>query len=131
MLSIKLSRVGKKKSPSYRMLVLEKSKDPWGDFLENVGTYNPKTQPKEINLNAERIKYWISVGAQPTDTVFNLLVSQGIIDGKKRKASKISKKRATRIKAEEEEQKKKEAKAAEPKIEEKKEEPAAEKPIAA
>ena len=59
MLAIKLARFGKKKQPTYRVIVLEKSKDPWGDYLENLGTYNPKAQPKVIQLNAERIKYWM------------------------------------------------------------------------
>ncbi len=101
MLAIKLSRVGKKKQPSYRVLVLEKAKDPWGDYLENVGTYNPKAQPKVIRLNAERIKYWLSKGAQPTPTVWNLLVSQGIIEAKKLPVSRISKRHAERLAAEE------------------------------
>lgn len=97
MLAIKLSRVGKKKQPSYRLVVLEKSKDPWGDYLENLGTYNAKAQPKVVNLNAERIKYWISKGAQPTPSVLNLLISQKIIEGKKVGVSRISKKRAKKI----------------------------------
>lgn len=100
MLAIKLSRVGKKKQPSYRVLVLPKTKDPWGDYLENVGIYNPKAKPKMIQLNAERIKYWISKGAQPTPTVHNLLVSQGIIEGKKLPVSRISKRHAERLAAE-------------------------------
>ncbi|MDF1549736.1 MAG: 30S ribosomal protein S16 [Bacteroidales bacterium] len=72
MLAIKLSRFGKKKQPTYRIVVLEKNKDPWGDYLENLGHYNPRS--KEITLNAERIKYWISQGAQPSDTIHNILV---------------------------------------------------------
>ncbi|MBI4133632.1 30S ribosomal protein S16 [Candidatus Uhrbacteria bacterium] len=99
MLAIKLSRVGKKKQPSYRLLVLEKTKDPWGDYLENVGIYNPKTRPKVIQFNAERIKYWLSKGAQPTPTVHNLLISQGIIEGKKLSVTRISKRHAERLAA--------------------------------
>lgn len=87
MLKICLSRVGKKKQPSYRVIVLEKNKDPWGDYLELLGNYNPRTTPSTIKLNAERIKYWISKGAQPTATVHNLLVDQKVIEGDKVVAS--------------------------------------------
>ena len=100
MLAIKLSRFGKKKQPTYRVIVLEKTKDPWGDYLENLGTYNPKAQPKVIQLNAERIKYWLSKGAQPTPTVWNLLVSNNIIQAKKKAVSRMSKERAAKIAAE-------------------------------
>lgn len=87
MLAIKLSRVGKKKQPSFRLIVVEKSKDPWGTSVENVGFYNPRTEPREVRLEAERIKYWISKGAQPTATVWNMLIDAGIVKGEKRKAN--------------------------------------------
>ena len=83
MLSIRLSRVGKKKQPTYRVLVLPKTKDPWGDYIENLGFYNPRT--KEINLKVDRIKYWISCGAEATNTVWNLLVKNKVIDAPKKK----------------------------------------------
>ncbi|PIR66518.1 MAG: 30S ribosomal protein S16 [Parcubacteria group bacterium CG10_big_fil_rev_8_21_14_0_10_36_14] len=95
MLAIKLSRFGKKKQPTYRIIVLEKTKDPWGDYLEMLGHYNPRS--KETKLNTERIKHWISVGAKPTDTVHNLLVANGILEDKKKTVTKISKKRAGKI----------------------------------
>jgi small subunit ribosomal protein S16 len=91
MLRIKLSRVGKRKQPSYRILVTERQRDPWGKFIENVGTYNPLTNPATIKLNEERIKHWLSVGAQPTDTVHNMLVSAGIVNDKKRNVSALGK----------------------------------------
>lgn len=93
MLSIRLSRVGKKKRPAYRIIVCPKHKDPWGDYLENLGFYNPIAQPKEISLKVERIKYWLSQGAQATPTVHNLLVNQGIIKDKKKKASRFKPKK--------------------------------------
>jgi len=93
MLAIKLSRIGKKKQPSYRLIVVEKHKDPKGDYLEKVGFYNPRTEPNTIKLDAERIKHWISKGAQPTDTVHNLLIDAKIIEGEKTRATSISKKR--------------------------------------
>lgn len=95
MLSIRLSRVGKKKQPVYRLIVLDSRKDPWGDFIENLGTYNPRRNPSEINLNADRIKYWISVGAQPSTTVHNFLIDEKIIEGKKIKATSPKKKELT------------------------------------
>lgn len=87
MLAIKLSRVGKKKQPSFRLVVVEKTKDPWGTTVENVGFYNPRTEPRTVNLEAERIKYWLSKGAQPTATVWNLLVDAKVVAGEKRKAN--------------------------------------------
>jgi len=88
MLSIRLSRVGSKKRPIYRVVVQEKSKDPWAKSVEIVGSYNPRTKPKTIKFNEERVKYWLSCGAQCTNVVHNLLVDQKIVDGQKRKATK-------------------------------------------
>ena len=95
MLQIKLSRIGKKKKPTYRIIILEKSKDPYGKSLEILGSYNPHT--KETVLKEDRIKYWISKGAGATDTVHNLLVLKGVIKGEKIKGYKISKKRKEKI----------------------------------
>ncbi|MCR4279813.1 MAG: 30S ribosomal protein S16 [Candidatus Komeilibacteria bacterium] len=95
MLSIKLSRTGKKKQPYYRIIVLEKHKDPWGDYLENLGNYNPRS--KELVINQERLKYWVSVGAQMSNTVNNLMIKQGLVEGKPKKAVRISDKRRTKL----------------------------------
>ena len=95
MLAIRLSRKGKKKQPTYRLIVNEKAKDPWGNYLENLGTYNPKT--KELNLKADRIKYWLSKGAQPSNTVWNILVDKGIVEGKKKTVTKLSAKRKAKL----------------------------------
>ena len=86
MLSIRLSRVGKTKEPSYRLIVLDKRKDPWGDNMENLGTVNRRGKEKSYKLNADRIKYWLSKGAQPSNPVWNMLVDQKIVVGKKKKA---------------------------------------------
>ncbi len=68
--------------PSYRIIVVEHTEGPkTGNIVEKVGTYNPRS--KERVLDAERIKYWMSVGAQPSDTVHNMLISLGIMKGKK------------------------------------------------
>lgn len=98
MLAIKLSRKGKTKEPTFRLIVCEKTKDPWGTYLENVGFYNPRT--KELKLDADRIKYWMAKGAQPSATIWNMLVTKGLVEGKKKKITKISKKRQAKIKKE-------------------------------
>ena len=67
-----MSRVGKKKYPTYRIVIQEKSRDPWARALEFLGNYNPHT--KELNVKKERIEYWMSKGAQLTATVNNLLI---------------------------------------------------------
>ncbi len=83
MLTIRLTRVGKKKDSSFRVVVVDsKRKVQAGNYLEMVGSYDPRVDT--VSLNAERIKHWISNGAQPSDTVHNLLVSQKVIDAKKR-----------------------------------------------
>ncbi len=92
MLSIRLSRIGKKHSPIYRLIVLDKRKDPWGDFLENLGTYNPMVKPKEVKFKEDRIKYWLGVGAKASPTVWNLLVDQKMVTGAKLKRSAGKKK---------------------------------------
>ncbi len=73
MLSIGLMRMGAKGKPFYRIVVKEKRSKRDGRYLENVGTYNPMTNPAAIKLNHERIQYWMSVGAQPTETVHSLI----------------------------------------------------------
>lgn len=91
MLMIRLARKGKPKQPTYRLIVSEKTKDTHGTFLEELGNYNPRTNPKTINLKVERIQYWLAKGAQSSPTIHNLLVDQKVIDAKKVKASKKGK----------------------------------------
>lgn len=98
---IRLSRVGKKKQPSYRLIVSEKTKDPWGDALEFLGFYNPRTEPATVNLKKERIQHWLSKGAQTSATVHNLLVNEKILTGPKVKASKIKKSKKEALAAKE------------------------------
>jgi small subunit ribosomal protein S16 len=66
-------RTGAKKRPSYRIVVKEKQSKRDGAFLENLGTYNPTREPAEITLKTERVRYWIEQGAQPTDTVRQII----------------------------------------------------------
>ncbi len=78
MLSIRLARVGKKKLPSYRIVVIDKRRPRNGRFVEIVGTYDPLKKPAAVSLKAERIKHWLGVGAQPSDTVRSFLKAQKI-----------------------------------------------------
>ena len=92
MLVIRLFRVGKKNQPSFKIVVTDKRRPPRGGrFLEQVGFYNHLT--KEKILKDDRFKYWLSVGAKPSATVYNLLVSAKIIEGKKAQKHKESKKK--------------------------------------
>jgi len=97
MLAIRLKRVGRKGQPLYRVMVSDKTRDMYGDHLEALGSYNPHS--KVANLKAERIKYWLSVGATTSATVHNLLVKEKIITEKKVKAVAISKKRQVKLDA--------------------------------
>jgi small subunit ribosomal protein S16 len=82
MLVIRLFRTGKKNQPFFKIVVVDKRKSSTkGPYIEKVGFYNPLTKQKL--LKQERIKYWLSVGAKPSATVHNLLISQKIIEGKK------------------------------------------------
>lgn len=97
MLTIRLSRIGKKKQPSYRFIVSEKGRDPWGKALEILGSYNTLTNPPTIVLEKERVQHWLKNGAQTSDTVHNILVDQGIVTGEKRKLMQLSKKRKEKL----------------------------------
>lgn len=92
MLSIRFFRTGKKNQPFFRLVVTDKRNAPKGGrFLEVIGFYNPLT--KEKQLKKERVQYWLGVGAQPSDTVHNLLVKEGILTEKKKAVHKKSKKK--------------------------------------
>ena len=73
MVKIRLRRLGAKKAPFYRVVVADSRFPRDGRFIEEIGTYNPLTNPATIEIDMERAKYWISNGAQPTDTVRGLL----------------------------------------------------------
>ncbi len=97
MLTIRLSRVGKKKQPTYRFIISEKTKDPWGDNLEILGHYNPRTSPPTLVIKEDRLKHWISKGAQMSDTVNNLLIDKKLVQGDKRRIVKLSQKRQAAV----------------------------------
>ncbi len=76
---IRLSRTGKKKQPTYRVVVIEKTRRRDGRFVEIVGHYEPRKKPAGLDLKAERIKHWLSCGAQPSDTVRSFLRKEKIV----------------------------------------------------
>ncbi len=80
MLRIRLTRIGKKKKPFYRVVVAPSQAPRSGRFVEIVGHYNPITDPAQIHFNEERVLYWLKTGAQPTDSVERLLKITGILD---------------------------------------------------
>ncbi len=75
---IRLRRMGAKKAPFYRVVVADSRYPRDGRFIEEVGTYNPMTNPAEIKIDGEKVQKWIATGAQPTDSVKALLKKSGI-----------------------------------------------------
>lgn len=76
---IRLRRMGAKKNPFYRVVVADSRFPRDGRFIEEIGTYNPKVDPAEINIDGEKAAKWLKNGAQPTDTVRSLLKKIGVI----------------------------------------------------
>ena len=77
---MRLTRIGKKKTPFYRVVIADARAPRDGRFVEEIGYYNPLTEPAEIKIDAEKAKKWIANGAQPTDTVKALLKKSGIVE---------------------------------------------------
>ena len=80
MVKMRLTRMGAKKAPFYRVVVADSRYPRDGRFIEEIGYYNPLTEPAEIKIDADKAKTWISNGAQPTDTVKALLKKSNIVD---------------------------------------------------
>lgn len=78
MLKIRLARVGKKKQPAYRVVIADARKPRDGAYVEIVGHYNPRTEPTTFVVDADKVRDWLSKGAQPTERVQKLLAAQGI-----------------------------------------------------
>ena len=76
---MRLTRMGDKKSPFYRIVVTDSRNARDGAYIDKVGHYNPIAQPAEIVIDADKAKAWLAKGVQPTDTVKNILVNQGIL----------------------------------------------------
>lgn len=83
MVKLRLTRMGATKAPFYRIVAIDSRKARDGEYIEQIGYYNPVSDPKQIVIDGDKAKEWIAKGAQPTDTVLGLLISQGIIEKKK------------------------------------------------
>ncbi|MBQ6163086.1 MAG: 30S ribosomal protein S16 [Clostridia bacterium] len=77
---IRLRRMGAKKAPFYRVVVADSRYPRDGRFIEEIGYYNPVSEPVQLSIDADRAKHWLSVGAQPTDTVKDLLKKSGVTE---------------------------------------------------
>lgn len=80
MVKIRLRRMGAKKTPFYRIVVADSRYPRDGRFIEEIGTYNPLTNPSTVNVDADRAQEWIKNGAQPTDTVRGILKKAGVLN---------------------------------------------------
>jgi small subunit ribosomal protein S16 len=106
MLTIKLSKLGKKNHKLFRVIITEKGRDPYGHALEVLGSYDQ--YQKKLQVKNDRVTYWLSKGAQMTNTINNLLVTHGVIDREKivpKKKTKTSEKRQAQRKAKADKQK--------------------------
>ena len=86
MVKMRLFRMGDKKNPLYRVVVVDSRKAATGEYIDCVGHYRPTYEPAELDINVELAKDWLSKGVQPTETVKNLLVKVGALE----KSSKLS-----------------------------------------
>ena len=83
---MRLTRLGDKKSPTYRIVVVDSRKARDGEYIDKIGHYNPTAQPAEVVIDAEKAKDWLNKGVQPTETVRSLLLNAGVIE----KSEKLS-----------------------------------------
>ena len=81
MLRIRLRRVGKKKAPAYRIVVADSRSPRDGKFIEVLGLYDPLTEPVTVNVNADKVREWVSKGAQPSEPVERLMRNAGVLPG--------------------------------------------------
>lgn len=88
MVKMRLTRMGDKKAPFYRIIVADSRSPRDGKFVDLIGTYNPCKEPAELKIDAEKATKWLANGAQPTDTVKSLLAQQGVITLTKRAPAK-------------------------------------------
>ncbi len=80
--TLRLTRMGAKKAPFYRIVAIDSRKARDGEYIEQIGYYNPVTQPADIKIDAEKAKKWLAYGAQCSETVRSLFVKNGIIETK-------------------------------------------------
>ena len=88
MLTIRLRRTGRTKRPYFRVILTEKSRGPQGKFIETLGSFNPRDKKRSLTIKEDRIKYWLSQGAQPSPVVHNLLIDTNVLTGPKKKTTR-------------------------------------------
>ncbi|MFA5622949.1 MAG: 30S ribosomal protein S16 [Candidatus Dojkabacteria bacterium] len=93
MLKIRLKRTGKRGQPHYRIVVMESASPRDGRTVEEIGYYNPRTQPSTFEVDKESAKIWLEKGAQPTDTIAHYFVKLGLLKSLKRGSTKPSTKK--------------------------------------
>ncbi|MBE5756741.1 MAG: 30S ribosomal protein S16 [Clostridiales bacterium] len=93
---MRLTRMGDKKSPFYRVVIMDSRTARDGAYIDKIGHYNPLTNPAEIVLDADKAKDWLAKGVQPTETVKNLLVKAGIIEQSKKLSPSKTKQRKSK-----------------------------------
>ena len=94
MLTIRLSRIGKHKAPIYRVVLQDSRRDPWSPAIEILGNYDPRSKTGvTTTLKTDRIEHWLKMGAQPSGTVRNFLIDQGLLKGDKARTISMSKSR--------------------------------------
>lgn len=91
---MRLTRLGDKKSPFYRIVVIDSKKARDGEYLDLIGTYNPLKHPTEITIDKVKAQNWLSKGVQPTDTVRSILVGEGILAASKTAPTKRAAKKS-------------------------------------
>lgn len=96
MLKIRLKRTGKRGQPHYRIVVVEAKKPRDGKTLEEIGYYNPRNNPSVFEVEKEKVEYWLSKGAQPSDTVAQFFVKAGLIKKLKRGSKKPNTEKKTK-----------------------------------
>ena len=79
MIKLRLRRMGAKKRPSYRIVAADSRSPRDGRIIESLGYYDPLTEPSTVKVNEDRVRHWLSVGAQPSDTVRDILRRQGLV----------------------------------------------------
>lgn len=79
MVKIRFTRLGKKNQPTYRLIAIQARTKRDGQALETLGFYNPRSKPSTFNYEKDRVKYWLGVGAQPSETVMKLLAKDGLV----------------------------------------------------
>jgi small subunit ribosomal protein S16 len=90
MLKIRLKRIGRRGQPHYRIVIMESSQPRDSEAIEEIGYYNPRQDPSVFDLDKDRAKYWLERGAQPTDTIAQYFVKEGLLDSLNRGSTKPS-----------------------------------------